>query len=255
MWPRASFDMTAQSLDITGKIALVTGGSRGIGRAIALALARAGADIAINYHRRTEEAEQVRTQIERYGRRCVTVRADVSDAGQVARMIKSIEATLGSVAILINNAGIARPQAPEEITEADWDEIMGVNLKSVFLVTQAVLPNMREMKWGRIINMSSAAAQLGGIIGPHYTASKAGILGLTHAYASVMAREGITVNAITPALIETEMIAGNPQARPERIPVGRFGTVEEVAEVVVMLARNGYMTGQTVSINGGLYMT
>lgn len=247
--------MTTQTLDITGKIALVTGGSRGIGRAIALALARAGADIAINYHRRTEEAEQVRVQVERCGRRCVTVGADVSDAGQVARMITSIEATLGSVAILINNAGIARPQAPEEITEADWDEIMGINLKSVFLVTQAVLPNMRELKWGRIINMSSAAAQLGGIIGPHYTASKAGVLGLTHAYASVLAREGITVNAITPALIETEMIAGNPQARPERVPVGRLGTVEEVAEVVVMLARNGYMTGQTVSINGGLYMT
>lgn len=247
--------MATQVLDITGKIALITGGSRDIGRAIALALARAGADIAINYHSRTDEAEQVRTQIVRYGRRCVTVRADVSDADDVARMIETVEATLGSVTILINNAGIARPQVPEEITEADWDEIMDVNLKSVFLVTQAVMPNMRAMKWGRIINMSSAAVQLGGIIGPHYTASKAGMLGLTHAYASVLAREGITVNAIAPALIETEMIAGNPQARPERIPVGRFGTVEEVAEVVVMLARNGYMTGQTVSINGGLYMT
>jgi 3-oxoacyl-[acyl-carrier protein] reductase len=247
--------MATNVLDIKDKIALITGGSRGIGRAIGLALARAGADIAINYRSRTDEAEKVRTQIERYGRRCIIVRADVSDGREVTRMVETIDRTLGSVTILINNAGIARPQSPEEITEADWDEIMDVNLKSVFLVTQAVLPNMRAMKWGRIINVSSAAAHLGGIIGPHYTASKAGILGLTHAYASLLATEGITVNAITPALIETEMIAGNPQARPERIPVGRLGTVEEVAEVVVLLARNGYITGQTVGINGGLYMT
>ena len=248
-------DMTNQMLEIEGKIALITGGSRGIGRATALALARTGADIAVNYRSRADEAEQVRTRIECCGRRCVTVRADVSVAGDVARMVEVVEGALGPVAILVNNAGIARPQALEEITEADWDEILDVNLKSVFLVTQAVLPGMRATKWGRIINMSSAAVQLGGIIGPHYTASKAGILGLTHAYASVLAGEGITVNAITPALIETEMIAGNPQARPERIPIGRLGATEEVAEVVVMLARNGYMTGKTVSINGGLYMS
>ena len=135
--------------------------------------------------------------------------------------------------------GIARPQALEKITEKDWDEIIDANLKSVFLVTQAVLPGMRAAKWGRIINLSSVAAQLGGIIGPHYTDSKAGVLGLTHAYSSLLAGEGITVNAIAPALIETEMIAGNPQARPERIPVGRFGTAEEVAEAVLMLAENG----------------
>jgi 3-oxoacyl-[acyl-carrier protein] reductase len=241
--------------DLTGKVALITGASRGIGRAVALALAEAGADIAVNYHSQENEAEQVRSQVERYARRCITVRANVSVVADVARMIETVEAALGAVTILVNNAGIARPQALEQITEADWDEIIDVNLKSVFLVTQAVLPNMRAMKWGRIINMSSAATQLGGIIGPHYTASKAGILGLTHAYASLLAGNGITVNAITPALIETEMIAGNPQARPERIPVGRLGTTEEVAEVVVMLARNGYITGQTINVNGGLYMS
>lgn len=240
---------------LTGRVALVTGGSRGIGRAVALALAEAGADIVVNYHSRESEAKQVSSQVENCGRRCMMVHADASVAGDVSRMAKSIEGELGAVTVLVNNAGIAHPQSLEEITEEDWDKIMDVNLKSVFLVTQAVLPGMRAVGWGRIINMSSAAAQLGGIIGPHYTASKAGILGLTHSYAALLAREGITVNAIAPALIETEMIAGNPQARPERIPVGRFGTAEEVAEAVVMLAHNGYITGQTINVNGGLYMS
>ncbi len=114
---------------------------------------------------------------------------------------------------------------------------------------------MRAARWGRIVNMSSAAAQLGGIVGPHYTASKAGIIGLTHAYALRLAGEGITVNAVAPALIETEMTAGNPNVRAERVPVGRLGTADEVAEVVVMLARNGFITGQTIGVNAGLYMT
>ncbi len=247
--------MMTNTHNLTGKVALVTGGNRGIGRAVVRALAEAGSDIALNYRSREGEADQVRSLVESYGHRCVIVRADVSAAADVSRMVKSVEGMLGAVTILVNNAGIARPQPLEEITEEDWDEIIDVNLKSVFLVTQAVLPGMRAAKWGRIINMSSAATQLGGIIGPHYTASKAGILGLTRSYASQLAREGITVNAISPALIETEMIAGNPQARPERIPVGRFGTPEEVAEVVVMLALNGYITGQNISVNGGLYMS
>lgn len=245
--------MNTRPTDLTGKVALVTGGSRGIGRAVALALAEAGADIAINYIRRENEAEQVRAEAERYGRRGITLRADVSAAGDVSRMLASAEAALGGIHILVNNAGIARTQPFDTITEKDWDEVMDVNLKSVFLVTRAVLPNMRAAKWGRIINMSSVAAQLGGIVGPHYTASKAGILGLTRSYASLLAGEGITVNAIAPALIETEMITGISQARPERIPVGRFGTTREVAEIAVMLARNGYITGQTINVNGGLY--
>lgn len=247
--------MMTVTRDLTGKVALITGGNRGIGRAVSLALAKAGVDVAVNFHSRETEAKQVRARVESYHRRCVTVRADVSVAADVSRMIESIEEELGAVTILVNNAGIARTQHPAEITESDWDELIDVNLKSVFLVTQAVLPSMRAARWGRIINMSSAAVQLGGIIGPHYTASKAGILGLTHSYASLLAGEGITVNAVAPALIETEMIAGNLQARPERIPVGRFGTTEEVAEAVVMLTRNGYITGQTINVNGGLYMS
>jgi 3-oxoacyl-[acyl-carrier protein] reductase len=247
--------MGADTQELSGRVALVTGGSRGIGRAVSLALAGAGADIAVNYRSREREAQEMRSQVEGCGRRCITVRADVSVATDVSRMVKSVEETLGAVTILVNNAGIARPRSLEEITEEDWDTTMNVNLKSVFLVTQAVLPNMRAGKWGRIINISSTAIQLGGIVGPHYTASKAGIWGLTHSYASQLTGEGITVNAVAPALIETEMLTGSLKAQPERIPVGRFGTTEEVAQAVLMLTRNGYMTGQTVNVNGGLYMT
>ena len=223
---------------ITGKIALVTGGNRGIGRAIAVALAGAGADVAVNFRSREKEARETCGEIEKLGHRAVAVQADVSLAADVARLVATVDAELGSVAILVNNAGVTRPQPIAEIIEADWDAIIAVNLKSVFLVTQAVLSKMRAARWGRIINLSSVAAQLGGVVGPHYAASKAGILGLTHSYAHLLAKEGITVNAIAPALIETEMVTGNPNARPELIPVGRFGTVEETAHVAVMLARN-----------------
>ncbi len=150
---------------------------------------------------------------------------------------------------------ISRLQPFDQITEQDWDEVLAVNLKSVFLATQAVLPKMRTARWGRIINLSSVAAQTGGVVGPHYAASKAGIHGLTHSYANLLAKEGITVNAIAPALIETEMMRDNPRATPTLIPVGRFGTVEEVADVVVMLATNGYITGQTINVNGGWYLS
>ena len=245
--------MITNSHDLTGKVALVTGGDRGIGRAVSLALAEAGADVAIIYQSRGNEAEQVRSEVERYGRSCVIVSGNVSVAADVSRMIAFIEGALAPVTILVNNAGIARPKPLAEITEKDWDEIIDVNLKSAFLVTQAVLPGMLAGKWGRIINMSSVAAQTGGTIGPHYAASKAGILGLTHSYAGLLTKKGITVNAIAPGLIDTEMIADIPLARPELIPARRFGTAQEVAEVAVMLARNGYISGQTINVNGGLY--
>ncbi len=240
---------------LEGKVALVTGGSRGIGRAVALALARAGADVAVNYRSRADEGEAVRAEVAELGRRCVALRADVSVAAEVSRMVETVAGVLGPIAVLVNNAGVVFPREVHEITEADWDETIRVNLTSVFLVTRAVLPRMRDAGWGRIINVSSTAAQVGGIIGPHYAASKAGILGLTHAYAALLAGEGITVNAIAPALIETEMIADNPRAQPARIPVGRFGTPAEVAEAALMLAGNGFITGQTIQVNGGVYMT
>jgi 3-oxoacyl-[acyl-carrier protein] reductase len=197
--------MEPATVSLNGKIAMVTGGSRGIGRAAALALATAGAKVAVNYNTHAADADAVCAKIMSAGGRAIAV--------------------------------------------------LDVNLKSVFLVTQAALPSMRAVKWGRIINLSSVAAQTGGVIGPHYAASKAGIIGLTHSYAALLAKEGITVNAIAPALIETDMIRDNPRATPALIPVGRFGTVEEVADVVVTLATNGYITGQTINVNGGWYMS
>jgi len=238
-----------------GRVALVTGGSRGIGRATSLALAKAGAKVAVNFKSREEDAQAVTADIKSMGGLAIAVRADAAIRDQVDEMVREVERQLGPVAVLVNNAGITRPQPVSEITERDWDEVLAINLKSVFLVTQAVLPGMRAAKWGRIINFSSVAAQTGGVVGPHYAASKAGIIGLTHSYASLLAKEGITVNAIAPALIDTEMVRNNPRASPALIPVGRFGTVDEVADVVVMLATNGYITGQTLNVNGGWYMS
>ncbi|MPZ20374.1 MAG: SDR family NAD(P)-dependent oxidoreductase [Luteitalea sp.] len=240
---------------LDGKVALVTGSSRGIGRAIALALARAGANVVVNFRARSTEAHDVVREIQQLGRDALAIQADVSIAADVVRLVRDGHDQLGAIDVLVNNAGISRPQAPEEITERDWDELMTANLKSCFLVTQAVLPAMQRRTWGRIINLSSVAAQIGGVVGPHYAASKAGMLGLTRFYASRLAREGITVNAIAPALIETDMVTSNPNARPDRIPVGRFGSVDEVADVAVMLACNGYINGQTINVNGGWFLT
>jgi 3-oxoacyl-[acyl-carrier protein] reductase len=240
---------------LTGKIALVTGASRGIGRSIAIDLAKDGADVAINFHHNHEDADLTADAITKQGRRAVTIQADVSQANQVNRLIEAIETTLGPISVLVNNAGIAIAQRIEQLTEQDWDNIIDNNLKSCFLVTQASLPTMRRQRWGRIINISSVAAHVGGVVGAHYAASKAGMIGLTHYYASALVKEGITVNAIAPALIETDMVTSNLSATAERIPLGRFGRVEEVSEVVTMLTRNSYITGQTIHVNGGLYMT
>lgn len=240
---------------LAGKTALVTGASRGIGRAIALCFAGAGADVALNFLTHAAEAKAVESEILRLGRRCALIQADVSLASEVARLAKDAQDRLGPVEILVNNAGIARPQPIEHIAESDWDELIAANLKSCFLVTQAFLPTMRSRKWGRILNLSSVAAQIGGVVGPHYAASKAGMLGLTHYYANYLAGEGITVNAIAPALIETDMVRANPRANTGKIPVGRLGTVEEVADIALLLATNGYITGQTINVNGGWVMS
>jgi 3-oxoacyl-[acyl-carrier protein] reductase len=211
--------------------------------------------VAVNYRTRGEEARRVKSGVEALGRRCVLAQADVSNAREVAEMAAAVERDLGPVGILVNNAGISEPRAVEEIGEDLWDLVLDTNLKSAFLVTQAVLPSMRKKRWGRIVNISSVAAQLGGVVGPHYAASKAGLIGLTHSYAAILAKENITVNAVAPALIKTEMVAKNPRARTDVIPVGRFGLVEEVSCVVVMLACNGFITGQTINVNGGWYMS
>jgi 3-oxoacyl-[acyl-carrier protein] reductase len=241
--------------NLNNRIALVTGGSRGIGAAIAVALAKAGADVAVNYRQRADAAQEVCAAITGLGRRALAVKADVSVAADVRRMISEVESQLGTVDILVNNAGIAQPRKFEEISEADWDEVLTVNLKSVFLVTQAVVFGMRKRRWGRVINLSSVAAQTGGAVGAHYAASKAGMIGLTHYCAASLVKEAITVNAIAPALIETEMVTSNMNASPKLIPMGHFGSVDDVASVAVMLAMNDFMTGQTISVNGGWYMS
>jgi 3-oxoacyl-[acyl-carrier protein] reductase len=242
-------------MTIHGKIALVTGGSRGIGRATVLGLAAAGCDVAVNYLHARDEAESLIRDIVTRGQRAISIQADVSCEQDVRRLVRTVEQNLGPVDILVNNAGINPGKALTELTLADWNETIGTNLTSSFLVSQAVLPGMRQRRWGRLIFLSSVAAQTGGVIGPHYAASKAGMLGLMHSYASVLAKEGITCNAIAPALIETDMIRNNNRAQPTLLPVGRFGTVEEVADAVLLLATNSYITGQTINVNGGWYMS
>ena len=239
-------------VDLHGRIALVTGASRGIGRAIAVGLAGCGADVAVNYKTQEKEARDTLQQVTSQGRRAIVIQADVSRSADVTNVIATVERDLGPVDILVNNAGIARHQSVEATTEADWDEILAVNLKSVFLVTQAVLPGMRRRRWGRIINISSGAAKTGGGVGLHYTASKAGIEGLTRAYASRLVKEGITVTAVAPSLIGTDMIP-DEESRRKLIPLGRLGRADEVAEAVIFLAGNEYVTGQIIALNGGMY--
>jgi 3-oxoacyl-[acyl-carrier protein] reductase len=169
--------------------------------------------------------------------------------------MKTIHDGLGEVHILVNNAGINPTKPFLELNLADWNHTLATNLTSAFLVSQAVLPAMRARQWGRLIFLSSVAAQTGGVVGPHYAASKAGMHGLMHSYANLLAKEGITSNALAPALVETEMIRNNRNIRPDLIPVGRFGQAEEVAAAVTFLATISYITGQTINLNGGWYMS
>jgi 3-oxoacyl-[acyl-carrier protein] reductase len=243
------------NIDLKGRRALVTGASRGIGKAIALALAESGCDVALNCLHSIVEAEAVAEAILAMGRRSLVVQADVSKEEEVRRLVGEVESTLGPIDILVNNAGISAIHPFDRLGLDQWNQVLATNLTSSFLVSQAVIPGMRERRWGRLIMLSSIAAQTGGVIGPHYAASKAGMLGLVHSYANLLAKEGITANAIAPALIETDMIRGNDKIKPTLIPIGRFGQAEEVAEAAVMLAGNGYITGQTININGGWYMS
>lgn len=232
-------------------IALVTGGSRGIGAAIVRTLAEAGAAVAVNYRERADAADALVNDIRKAGGRAMAIGADVSQGPAVADMVQRVSAELGPIDILVNNAGIAITRGIDDLTEEDFDRTVTVNLKSVFLCTQAVLPAMRAKKWGRIVNISSGAARGAGAIGPHYNASKAGVEGLSRGYAARLVKNGITVNAVAPSLIETDMMKGQPNL-VSRIPLGRFGTPEEVAQAVMMLLGNPYMTGQTVAMSGGM---
>jgi 3-oxoacyl-[acyl-carrier protein] reductase len=236
-------------IDVQGRVALVTGASRGIGRAIAFALAGQGAAVAVNFRTRAEDAEAVVGQIRSAGGKAIAIRADVSVSAQVADMAARVAGELGPVDVLVNNAGIAITG----VREKDFDRGLAVNLKSAFLCTEAVLPAMSARRWGRIVNISSGAARGRGLLGVVYNASKAGLEGLTRGYASRTAKDGITVNAIAPGPTDTEMgaplKAGGVDAR---MPVGRIGQAEDVAQATVMVVGNSFITGQTIAVNGGL---
>jgi 3-oxoacyl-[acyl-carrier protein] reductase len=236
---------------LSSRVALVTGGSRGIGAAIVRALAEAGAAVAINYREQKGTADALVASITSAGGRAVAIGADVSRGDHVAQLFARANAELGPVDILVNNAGIALGRSIDDLTEDDFDRTIAVNLKSAFLCTKAALPSMRARKWGRIVNISSGAARGAGAVGPHYNASKAGMEGLTRGYAARLVKDGITVNAVAPSLIATDMIGATGNAAA-RIPLGRPGTPEEVAQAVMLLVGNGYMTGQTIAMSGGM---
>jgi 3-oxoacyl-[acyl-carrier protein] reductase len=238
-------------IDFRGRIALVTGGSRGIGRATAIALGRAGANVAINFLTQEDAANQVALEIKNIGCNASIFQGDVLQSLEVDRMVAEISGKLGPIDILVNNAGQARRLSIDEVTEDDWEQTMSINLKSVFLVTRAVLPHMRAQKWGRIVNVSSGASMTGGSVGIHYSASKGGVDALSRAYASRLVKEGITVNIVSPSLIDTDMIPDKLVA--QNIPMGRLGLPQECADAIVQAASNGFMTGQTIFLNGGRY--
>jgi 3-oxoacyl-[acyl-carrier protein] reductase len=248
---RLRLEMLMSVNRLHGRSALVTGGSRGIGAAISRALAEAGAAVAINYRERADEATRLADALHKSGARVITVAADVSQREAVDSLVDRVKSEFGTIDILVNNAGIAITRGVDDLSEADFDTTILVNLKSVFLCTQAVLPLMRARKWGRIVNISSGAARGAGSIGPHYNASKAGMEGLTRGYAARLVKEGITVNAVAPSLIETDMMKGQNNL-VSRIPLGRFGTADEVASAAMLLIDNPYMTGQTVALSGGM---
>ncbi|GEJ58481.1 SDR family NAD(P)-dependent oxidoreductase [Anaeromyxobacter diazotrophicus] len=242
-------------MELRDRVALVTGGDRGIGRAIALALADRGVHVALSFRSRASEAAAAVEELRARGRRAAAVRADLALEGEVERMVAAAVEAVGPIDLLVSNAGVGAAAGLDALDAALFDRTLAVNLRAAFLATRAVLPGMRSRRFGRLLYVSSTAAQVGGIIGPHYAASKAGLVGLAHAYASLLAPEGITANVLAPALVETEMIASNPLARPDHIPVQRFGRPEEVADLAVAVLANGYVTGQTFQVNGGVYFT
>ena len=246
--------------ELKGKIAVVTGGSRGIGRAIALAMAEAGADVAIDYVSHREAAEEVRQQAERLGVRAAVFQANVADASQVDAMATGVQEALGPVSILVNCAGITRDRSFVKMTREMWDEVIDINLGGVFNVTHAFLPTILQRGWGRIINISSVVGQEGNFGQANYAASKGAMLSFTMTLARELGRKGVTVNAVAPGFIETDMTHDLPDAVKQQVvamtPLARMGRPEEVAAVAVFLATPAasYITGQVIAVNGGMYM-
>ncbi len=244
--------------DLQGKVCLVTGGSRGIGRAIALELGRHGASVAVGYARNEEAAAEVAAEIVASGGQSFAFGCDVQDPGAIEPAVASVVERFGKIDVLVNNAGITRDRSLAKMSSEEWDAVLQTNLSSVFHLTSQVLPQMVQSGYGRIVNISSVIGIHGNFGQANYAAAKAGIIGFTKSAAIELAKKGVTVNAIAPGFIETEMIAAMPdEVRGrilEKIPMGRFGRPEEIAQAVVFLVSNGdYITGQVITIDGGMY--
>lgn len=245
---------------LTGRVALVTGGSRGIGRAICVALADAGAAVAVNYQGSEKAAREVAREIAESGGAAEIFQADVSEREAVQRMKKEILPRFGQVDILVNNAGITRDRAFVRMDEEAWASVLSVNLNGVFHCTKAFLDGMLERRYGRIVHISSIVGQIGNYGQANYAAAKAALFGFTKTLAKELATRGVTVNAVAPGFIETEMVAAVPEEIRKKvltqIPMSRFGTAEEVAKAVAFLVSDdaSYITGQTLNVNGGMYV-
>ncbi len=243
---------------LTGKACLVTGGSRGIGRAVALELGRHGASVAVGYAHNREAADQVAAEIAASGGESFVFGGDVQDPQAAEAIVASVVERFGKIDVLVNNAGITRDRSLAKMSHEEWDAVIQTNLTSVFNLTTRVLPLMVQAGYGRIVNISSVIGVHGNFGQANYAAAKAGIIGFTKAAALEVARKGVTVNALAPGFIETEMIAAMPEeVRAKilaRIPMGRFGRPEEIAQAVFFLVSTGdYITGQVITIDGGMY--
>lgn len=240
-------------------VALVTGASRGIGRAIAVTLAEEGHDIGVGYGTREDAAGELVDRLRADGRRAAMTGGDLAEPTTAESMCDEIEAELGDIDILIANAGINTPPRPvEDIDLDEWDRILSVNLRAPFLLARRLMPKMIERGFGRIVLISSVAAYTGGVIGAHYAASKAGLHGLCHRLSQQGAGNGVTVNVVAPALVETDLMPDDPEVRrglESVLPVGRLGRVEEVADMVAAVVRNGYLTNQSILLDGGWHPT
>jgi acetoacetyl-CoA reductase/3-oxoacyl-[acyl-carrier protein] reductase len=244
---------------LNGKTALVTGASRGIGRAVAIELAREGAKVAINYQSSDEKAKEVAYDIGKFGGTCVLAKANLADPKEARAMVKRIAEQFGHLDVLVNNAGITRDKLLPKMTDEDWVEVIQTNLNAVFFCTSAAIPYMTAQSYGRIINISSMNGQTGAVGQANYSASKGGIIAFTRTAALELAKSNITVNVIAPGFTETDMFARVPpnlQAQIRgRIPLNRFAQAEEIAKAVTFLVADGdYITGQQININGGAFM-